>query len=113
MPVATADKVTIASSFELCKMVTFTTSRLAHFVNILANVDVEARELNRKMHLVACFQHIGDSYYGSVISGVICDDTRKFCVTCGLQSDQVRPVILGAAPLPPHLTLLPIYTWYS
>lgn len=64
---------------------------VAHFTGILANVDEEAKELNRKTRPIAFRQHIGDGYYVSVTGGVVCVDIRKHYIHCGLLNDQVHP----------------------
>jgi len=70
---------------------TCTANRWAHFVAAVADIDDEAKELNRKTRPVAYRLHIGDGYYISVIGGIHCIDFRKFYVPYRLSYDQVRP----------------------
>ena len=95
--VATSEKVTITSLSDANKKVEFTVNRWAHFVAVLAAVDEEAKELNRKTRPVAYRQHIGDAYYVSVTGGIMCVDIRKFYVPYGLTSGEVRPSKSGIA----------------
>ena len=95
--VATSDEVTITSSSDQRKTVSFSTNRWAHFLAVLTNVDDEAKELNRKSRPVAYRHHIGDGYYVSVTDGVMCVDIRRFYVPYGLTSDQIRPSKAGLA----------------
>ena len=76
--VATSDEVTITSSSDQRKTVSFSTNRWAHFLAVLTNVDDEAKELNRKSRPVAYRHHIGDGYYVSVTGDVMCVDVRTF-----------------------------------
>jgi len=94
---ATPDEVTITSTLEPHKTVTFDANRWAHFRAILTYVDDEAKELNRKTRPVAYHQHIGDGYYVSVTGGVMCVDIRKHYVPYGLTNDQARPSKSGLA----------------
>jgi len=93
--VATSDEVTITSTSEPLRTITFNTNRWAHFVAVMANVDEEAKELNRKTRPVVYREHLGDGYYVSVTDGVMCVDFRKYYVPYGLPSDQVRPTKCG------------------
>jgi len=95
--VATSDEVTITSSSDQRKTVSFSTNRWAHFLAVLTNVDDEAKELNRKSRPVAYRHHIGDGYYVSVTGDVMCVDIRKYYVPYGLTSDQIRPSKAGLA----------------
>jgi len=45
--VATSDAVTITSTSEPLRTITFNTNRWAHFVAVMANVDEEAKELGK------------------------------------------------------------------
>ena len=94
---ATQDEVSITSKSDPRKTMTFNANRWAHFRAILSHVDGEARELNRKARPVAYCQHIGDGYYVSVTSGIMCVDIRKFYLPYGLSNDQVRPSKSGIA----------------
>ena len=78
--VVTADEVTITSTSEPHKTVTFNANRWPHFMIALPNIDEEAKELNKKTCSVAYRQHIGDGYYASVTSGVMCVDIGKYYV---------------------------------
>ena len=78
--VVTADEVTITSTSEPHKTVTFNANRWAHFMTALPNIDEEAKELNKKTRSVAYRQHIGDGYYVLVTDGVMCVDICKYYV---------------------------------
>ena len=93
--VATSDEVTIMSTSEPLKTIAFNTNRWAHFVAVMANIDEEAKELNRNTRPVDYRQHLGDGYYVSVTGGVMCVDFRKYYLPYGLPSDQVRPTKSG------------------
>ena len=97
MLVATADDVTITSTSEPHKTVSFTLNRWAHFVRQLERIDDEAKELNRQIRSVSYREHIGDGYYVSVTGGYKCVDIRRFYVPYGLTEDQVRPSRSGIA----------------
>jgi len=95
---ATAHGVTISSISEPAKTVTFTPIRWAYFVALLAEIDEEAKQLNRKTRPVAYRKHIGDGYYVSVTSGFLCIDFRLFVLPYGVQSEEeVRPTKTGIA----------------
>ena len=89
--IVTMNDVTITSTSEPLKTITFTANRWAHFVAAVADIDDEAKELNRKTRPVAYRLHIGDGYYISVTGGIHCIDFRKFYVPYGLSYDQARP----------------------
>ena len=95
--VVTADEVTITSTSEAHKTVTFNANRWAHFMTALPKIDEEAKELNKKTRSVAYRQHIGDGYYVSVTDGVMCVDIRRFYVPYGLTGEQARPSKSGLA----------------
>ena len=78
MLVVTSDEVTITSSSDQRKTVSFSTNRWAQFMTALPNIDDEAKELNRKSRPVAYRHHIGDGYYVSVTGDVMCVDVRTF-----------------------------------
>jgi len=67
----------------------------AHFLEVLANVDEEAKELIRKTRPVAFRQHIADSYYVFITGSVMCINIRKFHDPYGLPNDQIRPSKIG------------------
>jgi len=75
--------------------VTLTTKHWAHFMSILEEVDIEAREVNRQTRPVAYRAHIGELYYVSVTSGYGSVDIRRFYVLYGLASENVRPTLYG------------------
>ena len=93
--VATSNEVTITSTSEPLKTITFNTNRWAHFINVMASADEEAKELNRNTRPIVYRQHLGDGYYVSVTGGVMCVDFRKYYVPYGLPSDHVRPTKSG------------------
>jgi len=95
---AMTDGVTISSISELTKSVSFTPIRWANFVAVLAEIDEEAKQLNRKTRPVAYRKHIGDGYYVSVTTGFLCIDLRRFILPYGGQSEEeVRPTKTGIA----------------
>jgi len=95
---ATADGVTISSICEPDKSVSFTPIRCAYFVAMLAEIDEEAKQLNRKTRPVAYRKHIGDGYYVSVTTGFLCIDLRRFILPYGCKSDEeLRPTKSGIA----------------
>ena len=95
--IATPDGVTISSASEPSKTMTFDLNRWAHFVVAMAKVDDEAKELNRKTRAVLYRLHLGDGYYVSLTSDIICIDFRRFYLPYGLTSDQLRPTKTGIA----------------
>jgi len=91
----TPNEVTITSTLEPRKTIKFDINRWAHFIRVLAQVDDNAKELNRKSRAVAYRERLGDGYYVSVTTGWRCVDIRKYYVPCGLPNDQVRPTKAG------------------
>jgi len=63
----------------------------------LPKVDEEAKELNKKTRPIAYCPHIGDVYYVSVTSGVMCVDIRMYYVPYGLTGEQARQSKSGLA----------------
>ena len=60
--------VNITSTSALDKHVTLTSNHWARLMSIREQIDIEAKEINRHMRLLAYSAHIGDRYYVSVTS---------------------------------------------
>jgi len=86
-----AGMVTIVSTKELKKQITFRTNRWAYFIAYSKDVDVEAKELNKNTGDVAFCAHLSNGYYISMTSGWKCVDFRRWYVLYGLDSSQIRP----------------------
>ena len=95
--VVTKDGVTITSSTEPKKTIHFTLNRWAHLVAMKGRLDDEVKELNCKTRPVSFRETLGDGYYASVTSGVMCADFRKYYVPYGLDVSNIRPSKNGLA----------------
>jgi len=60
-------------------------------------LDDEVKELNRKSRPVSFREYIGDGYYASVSTGVMCVDFRKYYLPYGLPVSSIRPSKNGLA----------------
>jgi len=76
--IVTMNDVTITSTSEPLKTITFTANRWAHFVAAVADIDDKAKKLYRKTRPVAYRLHIDDGFYISVTGGINCIDFHKF-----------------------------------
>ena len=93
--VVTPNEVTITSTMDPHKTITFDANMWAHFIAVMTKVDDGAMELNRQTRPVVIREHLGSGYYISVTSGVMCVDFRKYYVPYGLPIDQARPTKTG------------------
>jgi len=101
-----AGNVKITSTSVPEKHVTLTMKRCPRFMSIREEVDIEAREVNRQMCLVAYRAHNGELYCVSVTPGM---DVLKFVVFKFHTGLQARTSVLPAVELVFALTSGHIY----
>jgi len=70
--------VTIMSTSEPSKGITLTTSGWHILSPYYKQIDIEAKELNCKMQLMAFHVHVGDGFYISMKDGSSCVDLRCY-----------------------------------